>query len=336
MGYSLAKIAEELGLSKATVSMVINGKARQGRISRDVEQRVQDFCRRVNYVPNIHARRINQKHSGTFGFLVNRVVQENNTNPFSDMNIAGIVGGIVLAAEELGYRVSIQLYNSDMDESRAFEWLRSHEIDGLIYYGLSIPQNWKKVFAEEKRCVVGIGTEPGTDISTVNIDNFKMSSQLTRHIIERGRRNFLYISGADGTFVSDERKRGCLSTLKEFGMEIPPENIVSAGYSEEKAEELILKMKPQVDAIVCGNDDMAIGAIRALKKLGIAVPEQVAVAGGDDIPTGKYTTPRLTSFKNSQHQMGVEAVNILSAMISHGTVVTKIIESDLVIRESTD
>ena len=335
MSYSLAKIAEELGLSKATVSMVINDKAREGRISKDVEQRVKEFCRKVNYVPNIHARRINKKHSDTFGFLVNRDVRINSKDPFSDMNITGIMGGIVLAAEELGFRVSIQLYNNEMDENRVFEWLRNHEIDGLIYYGLNIPENWKRIFVEEKHCIVGIGTEPDIDISSVNIDNFEMSSQLARHLIDSGRRRFMYISGADGTFVSDERKRGFLSTLREYGIEIPEENVVCGDYSEKKAEELVLSIKPDVDAIVCGNDDMAIGTIRALKTLGIDVPNKTAVAGADDIAIGTYVSPQLTSFENSLFQMGVEAVGILSDMINNGTVINKIIDSQLKIREST-
>lgn len=335
MGYSLAKIAEELGVSKATVSMVLNGKARQGRISEDVERTVREFCRKVNYVPNIHARRINQKHSNTFGFLVSQSVQPGSNNPFSDMNITAIMGGIVLAAEELGFRVSIQLYNSDMSENRTFEWLRNREIDGLIYYGLSIPDNWKKIFGEEKHCIVGIGTEPNSYISSVNIDNFQMSAEVTKHLLDKGRKRFMYISGAEGTFVSDERKRGCISTLREYGIEIPEEYVLSANYSETLAEEMILKLKPDVDAIVCANDDMAIGAIRALKNLGIRVPEDVAVAGGDNVVTGKYISPALTTFENMQHQMGVEAVSVLNDMITNAKVYNRIIDSALVIREST-
>lgn len=333
MSYSLAKIAEELGLSKATVSMVINGKARKGRISKDVERTVLDFCAKVNYVPNIHAQRINQKRSKTVGFLVNRTVEANSENPFSDMNINGIIGGIVLAAEELGCRVSIQLYNGEEDEGRIFEWLRNREIDGLIYYGISIPEKWKEIFIKEKHCIVGIGTEPGMEIPSVNIDNFNMSRELTKHLINSGRRRFMYISGADGSFVSDERKRGCLSVLKEYHIE--PLYVVSGGYSENRAKELVLDIKPMVDAVICANDIMALGAIKAFKELGLNVPRDVAVAGGDNIAICEYASPRLTSYDNSQHLLGFEAVKVLDNMINSGTVQNRIIESNLVIREST-
>ena len=173
MRYSLAKIAEELNLSKATISMVLNGKAKQGRIGKEVEEKVLEFCRKVNYVPNIHAQLINKKHVNTFGFLVNQGVLLDTDNPFSDLNITSILGGIVLAAEKIDCRISIQLYNNEMNQQKVFEWLRNCEIDGLIYYGLNIPGEWRKVFIEEKRCVVGIGIEPDKNISSVNIDNFK-------------------------------------------------------------------------------------------------------------------------------------------------------------------
>ena len=74
MKYSLSRIAEELGVSKATVSQVLNGKARSARISEQLERRIVKFCREVNYVPNIHARRINRKYSNTLGFLINRSI----------------------------------------------------------------------------------------------------------------------------------------------------------------------------------------------------------------------------------------------------------------------
>ena len=102
MAYSLNKIANELGLSKTTVSLVLNGKTEQARISAGVEKTVKDFCKKVNYVPNIHAQRINSHLAKTVGFLVNQGVRIGNDNPFHDQNISAIMGGMVLAAEENG------------------------------------------------------------------------------------------------------------------------------------------------------------------------------------------------------------------------------------------
>jgi LacI family transcriptional regulator len=84
MDYSLNKIAKELGLSKTTVSLVLSGKARKNRISEEIVKKVKDFCAEVNYVPNIHAQRVNRKISGNIGFLIKRSIRVDLNDPFDD------------------------------------------------------------------------------------------------------------------------------------------------------------------------------------------------------------------------------------------------------------
>lgn len=333
MKYSLAKIAEEIGVSKSTVSFVINGKAKEARISAEVERKVLDFCRKVNYVPNIHAQRINRRFVSNVGFLVDQSVRIDSDNPFSDYNISAIMGGIVLGAEAENCRVSVQLYKRGMDENLVFDWLRSNEIDGLIYYGLEIPQSWKDVFKSEKMSVVGINTTPDDYISSVNIDNFEASHEITSHIINSGRRSFLYLSGIDGSFVSDERKNGFVSACTEHG--VSDYEIVSARYLESEAYRIVSSYDfRKTDAVVCANDDMAIGAIAALRRRGIPIPEKVAVSGGDDIVTGRYITPSLTTFSNSHHRLGLEAVECVIAMAKGEKSRTVIIPYEILLRKS--
>lgn len=335
MGYSLSKIANELGLSKATVSLILSGKARQARISEELEQNVKEFCRKVNYVPNIHAQRINQRYVKTIGLLIDRRVKIDSDNPFSDPNISGITGGIVLAAEAVDFRVSIQLYKPEMDENKVFNWLRNHEIDGLIYYGLNIPNEWRKIFIEEERHIVGICIEPDNKIASVNINNFEITQKLTRYLIEQGRKNFLYVAGIQGSYVAEERQKGFMSALKEYNLGFQRDNLIVADYSETIAEEKILNIAPQVDAIVCANDDMAIGVLKALKKMNIDVPEKIAVAGADNIIVGGYFSPSLTTFDNKPRELGEAAFNCLLKMIKGGKPENTIIPSELIIREST-
>ena len=334
MEYSLAKIANELGVSKATVSFVLNGKARQARISTEVEERIKKFCKEVNYVPNIHAQRINRKFVRNIGFLVNQSTKKDDFNPFADYNIGGIMGGIAITAESIGCRAAIQLYNSKMDESRVFDWLRNHEIDGLIYYGLDMPEKWIKTFADEKRCVAGIGIEPCENISSVNIDNYNCSKKLTEHLISTGRKNFVYMSGIDGSYVSDERKRGFIDACADYGIEIDKKRIVSAGFSESMAEKIVLEQKFDADAIICANDDMAIGVMKALKKLNIDIPSETAVAGGDDIGIGRYFSPSLTTFSNMQYELGASAVKCVIRMIKGKDTENIVLPGKVIVRES--
>ena len=335
MSYSVSKIAQELGLSKATVSMVINGKAAKARISPEVEKQVLDFCKKVNYVPNIHAQRINRAFSGTFGFLVKQKLTAENDSPFADMNISEILRGITLEAQKLGCRTSIQLYNDKSDDDKVFEWLRSREIDGLIYYGIDIPEEWRKIFERESRSVVGIGAKPSHGTSSVNIDNYNISAEITKYLLKKGRKSFVYVSGIKGNYVSDERERGCLDVFKAHALQIPAENIVYADFSQVKAEELIFNLAPKVDAVICANDEMAFGTLKALERLNIKVPQKTAVVGGDNIAICEYVSPKLTSFENMCYDMGAEAVKVIADMIHTGGFYNKIIKSRIVIREST-
>lgn len=331
MEYSLSKIARELGLSKTTVSFILSGKAKEKRISEEVEHKVKEFCESVNYVPNIHAQRINSKYIKSVGVLIDRKLNIDNENPFSDPNISGIIGGIAMEAENIGYRVQIQLYSSDMDENKVFDWLRNHEIDGLIYYGLNLSESWKKTFADEDRKVVGIGVTGGHDIPCVNINNFEISKALGEYLIERGNKSFLYIRGMKDCYVAREREGGFFAALRKHGIDAAA---VDGYFSEYSAYEKISSLNPDVDAVVCANDNMAIGAVRALNQLGKKVPEQISVAGGDNISIGQYFSPGITTFDNMPEEMGRNAFNMLYDMIKGGKAEDRIIKSKLIIRDS--
>lgn len=314
MEYSLEKIAKKFNISKTAVSLILNGKASRNRISPELEQSVKDFCESVNYRPNIHARRMCSKIVRNVGLLINKSMLSDCENPFSDQVISEITGGMVLAAEERNFRVTIQLYDSGMDANVMFEWLRNKEIDGLIYYGYTVDGEWLKSFLSEKRHIVGIGIPPTDGITSVNIDNRRVMKNLTDLIAEKGRKRFAYLSGVKG-YVSSERFLGMLDSLKQNGIPFDEDKIIYGDYSEKKAYELIRKIDIDFDALVCANDDMAAGALRALKEKGIRIPEQVSVAGADNIRISACTEPKIATIDNMNTQLGKTAVYELIKLI---------------------
>ncbi len=315
MKYSLDKIAKELGISKSTVSLILNGHAAERRISAELEKKVRDFCDKVGYVPNINAKRASSKYVKNVGFLINQNLLSTGHNPFSDQNTSEITGGIVSAATNEGYRVTIQFCNEDTDESEILEWLRNREIDGLIYYAYSFDESWHKRFVEENRHVVGIGIEPAHEISTINIDNVGIMKQMCNKIIENGKKKFLYFAGYKDSYVSKQRLKGMEEALLENNIPFDEKNIIYANYSEEDAYSLTKNMDVSADVVVCANDDMAIGVIRALKEKGIKIPEQVSVTGADNIRIGKYLSPSLTTVDNMNAALGVCAFDELLRLI---------------------
>lgn len=332
MKYSLDKIAKELGISKSTVSLVLNGHAAKRRISAELEKKVRDFCDKVGYVPNINAKRASSKYVKNIGFLINQNLLSTGHNPFSDQNTSEITGGIVAAATGEGYRVTIQFCNEDTKESEILEWLRNREIDGLIYYAYSFDESWHQRFVDENRHVVGIGIEPTGKISTVNIDNVGIMKQLCNGIIKSGRKNFVYFAGYENSYVSTQRLKGLTEALSEHNL--PINNIVYANYSEEEAYNKVMTMDIDADAIVCANDDMALGVIKALKEKGIKVPEQICVTGADNIKIGEYFSPSVTTIDNMNAVLGVCAFDELLRLIKGGKADNVVVSSKIYARKS--
>lgn len=333
MKYSLDKIAKELGISKSTVSLILNGHAAERRISAELEKRVRDFCDHVGYVPNINAKRASSKYVKNIGFLINQNLLSTGHNPFSDQNTSEITGGIVSAATNEGYRVTIQFCNENTDESEILEWLRNREIDGLIYYAYSFDESWHQRFISEKRHVVGIGIEPTDKISTVNIDNVGIMKQMCNAIIAKGKRKFIYFAGYENCYVSDQRLKGMTEALEENNISFD-NNIVYANFSEEDAYNKVLNADIDADAIICANDDMAIGVIKALKEKGIDVPGQVSVTGADNIRICEYFSPSITTIDNMNAVLGVCAFDELLKLIKGGKASNTVISSRILERQS--
>lgn len=333
MKYSLDKIAKELGISKSTVSLVLNGHAAERRISAELEKKVKDFCDNVGYVPNINAKRACSKYVKNIGFLINQNLLSTGHNPFSDQNTSEITGGIVSAATNEGFRVTIQFCNEDTDESEIFEWLRNREIDGLIYYAYSFDESWHQRFIGENRHVVGIGIEPTDKISTVNIDNVGIMKQMCNAIIAQGKKKFIYFAGYEDCYVSDQRLKGMVEALNENNINFD-NNIVYANFSEEDAYNKVLSMDIDADVIVCANDDMAIGVIRALKEKGIDVPGQISVTGADNIRITEYFSPSITTIDNMNAVLGVCAFDELLRLIKGGKPNNTVISSRVIERQS--
>ncbi len=333
--HSLKTIAEELGFSKAAVSLVLNGKGSKV-VSRESERRILEFCREVNYRPNIHARRMNSRQVKNVGVLLN------HGNPLSEFNTAEIAGGVALEAELAGYRMTIQLCREGMNPESIFDWLRDREVDGLIYYGVSLPKDWLATLSAERRLVVGIGIEPQKGLRTVNIDNRQMSARLVGHLFERGAEDFIFLSGGESSYPNSERKAGFLDALKARRFKLRPDAVVNCDFKMELARETVERLSdagrlPSKTAIVCANDAMAVGALAGLKGRGRRVPQEIFLAGCDNIMLGSVTEPAITTYDYLAFQQGQEAFKLLLRMImgESSAVQDIVLASHLVLRSST-
>jgi LacI family transcriptional regulator len=336
---TLEQIAKNVGLCKATVSFVLSGKAKQHHISPETIRAVEDYCRSVNYRPNIHAVRMSSKIVGNVMFLLNTGDRYSQTNSFSDYNVAQIIGGITHEARKAGCSLSVRVLEPGMDTDVIFDSFRSREIDGMIYYGTILPNKWIRVFNQEQCKVIGIGISPQQGISTININNREIATTLVDTLIKDGRSRFLYFAGSKDSYPGVERYAGFRDALAAHQIPWSEENCFNGNFDEQTAsriiEEYIARKQPLPDAVICANDSMAIGIIRSLKKYGISIPKQVAVTGGDNIMVSDYVSPSLTTFDNLAEAMGAEAFRLLSSQINgKSDIQDLILQSKIVRRES--
>ena len=329
----IVKITKETGVCKSIVSFVLNGKAKQNHIRDATVKKIQSYCHSVNYLPNIHAVRMNRAIVGNIMVLLNTQDAVSGKNSFTNYNVAQIVGGIAQEAEKVGFTFSIRIFHPGLEETLIFNSFRNREVDGQIFYGMEIPARWLDIFRAEERKVVGIGIRPTPGISTVNINNREVSAHLTEQLAASGSRKFLYLTGTAESFPGRERFAGFLSVLKRHDIPFPENQCLYAGFSEELARKVILEYfaenAERPDAIVCANDRMALGVLSALKSLGTEFSGNITVTGGDNIEPIRYLPEPLMTFDNLPGQLGENAFRMLYRRI-HGETV----ENDLILRSN--
>jgi len=335
---TLSKIASEIGVCKTTVSLVLNGKAEQARISEKTVKKVRDYCAKVNYLPNIHARLMCCEVVRTFLVLLNLHDGLGEDSSFSEYNVTRILSGISETANAAGFNFGIRLFRPDMDDEAIFNSFRNREFDGMIYYGLSMPEKWVETFTREKRRIIGIGIETSGNMLSVNIDNREISRKLTRRLLAQGRKKFLYLAGTRFSYPGRERYAGFREALAEAGVAFDPDSdLIQADFNEATARTAVaerIAAGERPDAIVSANDKMALGAMTALKEGGIRIPEEIAVAGGDNIEIGRYVEPGLTTFDNRAFDQGTAACQLLLDVIEGKKARSTVLQSELVVRKS--
>ena len=314
---SLTEIAKTLGVSSCTVSVVLNNRDKEARINSKTAEKIREYCRSIGYQPNIHTRRMQSR-------IVRNVMFY--TSSYSgvahiDNIIAGILGGVLDRASEEKVTITMRCGHISSADDVIFNSFRSREIDGLILYGTELPEEWKKVFRDEARQVVGINMCGCDCVQTVNINNREISNQLVEdYLISRGRKKFIYLGGTRLSQPGNDRFQGFKDALESAKIEFPAENHYTCNFSMELAvnavEEHLKRCGTLPDAIVCANDLMAAAVIEYLKAKNIAVPEQVAVVGGDGIDAVQFITPKLTGFSTQPILLGKTAFDLLWAKVN--------------------
>jgi LacI family transcriptional regulator len=334
MPVTLVEVAARAGVSPATVSRVLNGNY---PVAESTRQRVQQAVRELDYVVNAHARALLHSTSGIVGAILNDA---------SDPFFAGIARGIQGAAAETS-RLSV-ICNSEGDPEQEFaylELLRGHRADAVILVGAAPEDEEYLVEATARakgmrshgtRLVLCGRPSPGPDApgDVVAIDNEGGAAAITRHLLGLGHRRIAYITGPAGRTTTTARLAGFRTAMAEAGVE--PDLIVPGDFSRQgglEAVQRLIAADREFTAVLAANDLAAAGAANALRTAGRRVPDDVSLAGYDDLPTAVDVWPNLTTVHIPLEEIGRMAVELAFGPGDTQTVVT--VPTALVIREST-
>jgi LacI family transcriptional regulator len=321
---TIREIAQEAGVSIATVSRVINKK---GQVNESTKEKVQKVIEELKYKPDPIAVSLNSKKSKTIGLIMPDI-----TNPYFP-ELAKVVER---EAVRKGY--NLILCNSDNDpelEKIQVAMIDEKYIDGLIIAS----DSFNKSYLKRDIPVVGIDRVSNSEFSTVTADNYKGAQLAVQHLLDIGCEKVAHISGPQNVRNAQDRLKG-YKDIVENKPWYQDSYIIDGEYNLEKAFEAtkrLLEQNEKIDGIFAANDIMGVGVLKALYSSGIKVPKEIAVVGFDGIAFSKITIPELSTVVQPIQQMALEAVNMLFKHIEtdHQIISHKQLEVRLSQREST-
>ncbi|MBV9463151.1 MAG: LacI family DNA-binding transcriptional regulator [Verrucomicrobiae bacterium] len=300
-------ISQKAGVSTATVSRVLNDSPLvHPRTKRKVLRIVQE----LNYVPNALARNLSLNRTDTIGVIFPWLA----SGFYSE-----VLRGIDDVARGAGFHIILGLCHSREHEPElALKYIREQRTDGIIILDPAMDEKTIRDLAAQKVPFVLIDRAlPNQHVSTVMVDDFAGARDMTRHLLDQGYKNILFVTGNLKSYDARERLRGYQEALKEAGVPLKKNLILESNFTREDAVpkfEAYLEQEPLPEAIFASNDEMALGIYRVLTEHGKRVPGDVALAGFDGIETTEFLG--MTTAKIPMRDMGAAATKMLLEQIA--------------------
>lgn len=326
---SLKILGEYLDLSPATISLVLNNAPGVKSIPQQTRDRVTAAAKKFDYRPSFYARSLRGRRSFSIGVLVPEL---------SDGYSAHVMDGIeeVLIEEGYFYLTASHRRKADLIEEYP-RMLQDRSVEGYIVIDTLL----EKAPPMPTVAVAGHRQLPG--VTNITLDHRRAAELSLRHLYQLGHRRIAFMRGRASSSDSADRWKSLMAVARDLGLEVPQELLmqVEGGVSTPELglpiTHDLLRRTRDFTAIVAFNDLAAIGAIRALREHGLAVPEDVSVVGFDDFDYAAYNSPSLTTICQPLRKMGNMAARLLLGYIQGQSEIEKevAIVPELVIREST-
>jgi DNA-binding LacI/PurR family transcriptional regulator len=329
---TIDQVAKAAGVSRATVSRVMNGTA---KVSAEREKAVKKAISKYNFTPNATARRLAGGRSGLIALLMEESSEEFFLNPFW----GEIVQGFSSVITDAGLHPLLLIRPKTGTEDSLFSTLQAGQMDGIAIFSWHRPlKSFEKVLDPKMAVVFGGDLGGSKKYPYVDVDNAKGGFLATKHLIDLGCKNIVNVTGDLKLQSGRDRLDGYEKAITSSGLALKDELIVHGDFTQSKAAELIrqlLKKKIKFDGVVAGNDLSAVGVIEILTHNGISVPGKVKVVGFDDSPVATRNTPAITTIRQPSRELGAQVAESLIAKLNGQEVEDKILDVKLIKREST-
>ncbi len=304
-------VARVAGVSTQTVSRVLNERP---DVSSKTRSRVQQVISELGYSPNVIARNLSRGRTNTLGVIGYGLIY---------FGSSGVIAGIESKANELGYSLTLSLIDRvepSRVESILYDFL-SRRVEGIIW---AVPGNINVVdwlsekFSGVQTPIISINMgHNGSDFVTA-LDNRLGSRLATEHLLQGGYQRVGIITGPWHWWEAQERLMGWQETVEATGYSDIDRLIVEGDWNAPSGDvglHSLLDQNPEIDAVFVSNDQMALGALQAARRLGLKVPEDLGIVGFDDIPEAAYFYPSLTTVRQNTQKLGALAVQQIHALI---------------------
>lgn len=328
---TLQDVATKANVSTATVSRCLNNP---DKVRKEVQEKINQAIDDLGYVPDGAARALASRRTRTIGVIVPTI-----DNTIFSKAVQYLQSGLTKANYTLllannGY--------SQEEELSEVQSLLSRGIDGLVMVGA---QHHPEVYKAVNRYQIPVVNlwiyDPESEYSCIGFDHIKAGQQIARHLIDLGHKSFGVISGIrENNDRAVERLKGLEQELNASGLQLDDNYIVECRYSVEHGSKSIHKLldqHPEITAVSCGNDILAIGALHGAEERGLRVPEDLSITGFDNIEILPFLKPALTTLNSPSRRMGEKAAEYILNQIKNKTKNIERIELDveLIIRDTT-
>jgi DNA-binding LacI/PurR family transcriptional regulator len=329
---TIADIARIAGVSKSTVSRVLNDSP---LIGEETRERIRAIVKEHSFQINLPAKRLNTKQSNTIAFVTHGQHKEFS---FSDLFTLEIISSISRGLAETHY----DLLMVQVDPYACCDWsadyLDSGRVDGFILMTSTRKSTHIKSLLETKSPFIAWGVPlPGYSYCSVTGDDFLGGKLAGEHLLRSGRRRIAFLGGPADELEVKHRYDGFIAALQEAGLEFDQKRLGYGDYTTESAAVVmhqLLEGSPDLDAVFANSDLMAMAAMDALRASGRRVPDDVAVLGYDNLSIAQVSNPPLTTISQNLPQAGRLLAQNLIQYLRTGVVTNAVVPVELVVRKS--